>query len=205
MIDLVSVQELMALATVIAIDVVLAGDNAIVIGMAAARLAPEQRRRAILIGIGLAVAIRIALAGVAVRLLHIIGLTLAGGLLLLWVVWKMWREFRTAGESGEEAAGTSHRRKTLGQAVVQILFADLSMSLDNVLAVAGAARESPFALVLGLGVSVLLTGVAADYLARLLSRHRWLAYAGLLIIFGVALDMIASDLPRVVRMAGILG
>lgn len=204
MIELVSLQDLIAFATVVAIDVVLAGDNAIVIGMAAARLPAEQRRQAILIGIGLAVVIRIALAGVAVRLLQVIGLTLAGGLLLLWVVWKMWRELREAEEEGREE-GAAHPRKTLRQAVTQIVLADLSMSLDNVLAVAGAARESPHALVLGLGISVLLTGAAADYLARVLNRHRWLAYAGLLVILGVSLDMIVSDLPRVVRVAGILG
>jgi len=200
MYEFLSVQDLAAFATVIAIDVVLAGDNAIVIGMAAARLPTEQRRHAILIGIGLAVVIRAALATVALRLLSVIGLTLAGGLLLLWVVWKMWREFRA--DSAEENLDDLSRNKTLGQAVTQIVVADLSMSLDNVLAVAGASREHPHALILGLGVSVLLTGAAADILARFLSRYRWLAYIGLVIILGVALDMIASDAPNVIRALG---
>ncbi|MCF1709243.1 TerC family protein [Tabrizicola sp. J26] len=203
--EIFTVEGLSALLQVIAIDLVLAGDNAIVIGLAAAGLPKEQRNKAILIGILAATVLRILFAVVTVQLLAITGLLLAGGILLLWVCWKMWRELRADHEaeaqraeealSGEDlnADGTiagGAPRKTLGQAALQIVVADVSMSLDNVLAVAGAAREHPSVLVIGLVLSIALMGLAASFIARLLSRYRWIAYVGLLIILYVALDMI---------------
>ncbi len=183
-----------AFLQVVAIDLVLAGDNAVVIGLAAAGLPPERRRRAILVGIIAATLLRLAFAAVAVELLAIIGLLLAGGILLLWVCWKMWRELRGTGTADTEAAqkeGNAHPRgKTFAQAAWQIVMADVSMSLDNVLAVAGAAREHPGVLVFGLGLSIVLMGFAANLVARLLNRHRWIAYVGLAIILYVAIDMI---------------
>jgi len=183
-----------AFLQVVAIDLVLAGDNAVVIGLAAAGLPPERRRRAILVGIIAATLLRLAFAAVAVELLAIIGLLLAGGILLLWVCWKMWRELRGTGTADTEAAqkeGDAHPRgKTFAQAAWQIVMADVSMSLDNVLAVAGAAREHPGVLVFCLGLSIVLMGFAANLVARLLNRHRWIAYVGLAIILYVAIDMI---------------
>jgi YjbE family integral membrane protein len=191
--DIFSGPALAALLQVIMIDLVLAGDNAVVIGLATASLPPEQRRRAILVGIVAATALRIAFASVAMQLLQIIGLLLAGGILLLWVCWKMWRELRTtsrhAHETDEAAAGRLPR-KTFAQATLQIVLADVSMSLDNVLAVAGAAREHPFVLVFGLLLSVALMGIAANLLGRLIQTHRWIAYLGLAVILYVACDMI---------------
>jgi YjbE family integral membrane protein len=178
---------------------VLAGDNAVVIGLAAAGLPPEQRRRAIIVGIAAATVLRIAFAGVATQLLQVIGLLLAGGVLLLWVCWKMWRELREqsahahakelALETGNAGAAPV-QQKTFGQAALQIIAADVSMSLDNVLAVAGAAREHPYILVFGLLLSVGMMGVAADLLGRLLQKQRWVAYVGLAIILYVAFEMI---------------
>src|SRR5215217_5214093 len=154
------------------IDLVLAGDNAIVIGMAAAGLPKEQRSRAILIGIIAATVLRIIFAGLTTQLLQIVGLLLAGGLLLLWVCWKMWRELR-AGHGDEEAmANLNAPKKTFFQAATQIVIADVSMSLDNVLAVAGAAREHPSVLIVGLVLSIALMGIAANFIARLLTKHR---------------------------------
>jgi YjbE family integral membrane protein len=190
---------------VIMIDLVLAGDNAVVIGLAAAGLPPELRRKAILIGIGAATLMRIGFALVATQLLNITGLLLAGGLLLLWVCWKMYEELRAGHEKlehdavealsdsdinadGTVAAGAP--RKTLRQSVTQIIIADVSMSLDNVLAVAGAAREHPSVLIFGLALSIALMGFAASMIARLLSRYRWIAWIGLVIILYVALHMI---------------
>ncbi len=188
--DMFTAAGLSALMQVIAIDLVLAGDNAVVIGLAAAGLEPTQRRKAIMVGIFAATVLRIAFATVAVHLLAIIGLLLAGGLLLLWVCWKMWRELR-AGHGDEEAmANENAPRKTFFQAATQIVVADVSMSLDNVLAVAGAAREHPSVLIVGLGLSIALMGIAANLIARLLTRHRWIAYVGLAIILYVSLDMI---------------
>ena len=179
--------DLMALAQVVLIDITLAGDNAIVVGMAVAGLPDRQKRPAIILGILGATVIRIALGAIALQLLAIIGLLLAGGLLLLWVCWKMFRELRHArGHTQRDAA----RRKTLGQAMTQIILADLSMSLDNVLAVAGAASGRTWILMLGLLLSVVLMGVAANLLARVLERMRWLAWAGLLIVLYVAVTMI---------------
>jgi YjbE family integral membrane protein len=178
-----------AFLQVIMIDLVLAGDNAVVIGLAAAGLPKARRSRAILVGIIAATLMRIGFALVAVRLLAIIGLLLAGGILLLWVAWKMWRELRTQPHPDELAAAGAPR-KTFARSVWQIVLADVSMSLDNVLAVAGAARDHPVALVFGLGLSIVLMGVAASLVARLLNRHRWIAYLGLAIILYVACDMI---------------
>jgi len=189
-----SYDAMAALLQVIMIDLVLAGDNAVVIGLAAAVLPVEQRGRAILVGIAAATLLRLAFAAVAVELLEIVGLLLAGGILLLWVCWKMWRELRGPGAEDTEVALTKGDarvpRKTFAQAARQIVVADISMSLDNVLAVAGAARDHPAALVFGLGLSIVLMGVAAGFIARLLNRHRWIAYVGLAIILYVAIDMI---------------
>lgn len=171
------------------IDLVLAGDNAVVIGLAAAGLPAERRQRAILVGIVAATAMRIGFAFIAVRLLAIIGLLLAGGILLLWVGWKMWREL-PAPERDEAREYAVAPHKTFAQAVWQIVVADVSMSLDNVLAVAGAARDHLVALVFGLTLSIVLMGVAASLIARLLNRYRWIAYIGLAIVLYVALDMI---------------
>ncbi|MET0743194.1 MAG: TerC family protein [Microvirga sp.] len=190
-------EALSALLQVIMIDLVLAGDNAIVIGLAAAGLPKDQRAKAILIGIIAATILRIGFAAVTTQLLQIVGLLLAGGILLLWVCWKMWRELRAGHHEeadGVEAlagheAGTAPR-KTFAQAAWQIVVADVSMSLDNVLAVAGAAREHPGILVFGLVLSVALMGIAASFIAKLLQRHRWIAYVGLAIILYVAGEMI---------------
>jgi YjbE family integral membrane protein len=186
--DLPAQAAIAAFLQVIMIDLVLAGDNAVVIGLAAAGLAPERRARAILVGIAAATVLRILFALIAVELLAIVGLLLAGGILLLWVAWKMARELR--GQRHRDAAAAPAPRKSFAQAAWQIVLADVSMSLDNVLAVAGAARQHIEALVFGLGLSILLMGFAASLVARLLDRQRWLAYLGLAIVLYVALDMI---------------
>ncbi|MDK9696137.1 MAG: YjbE family putative metal transport protein [Siculibacillus sp.] len=202
--EMFTTEGLMALLQVIAIDLVLAGDNAIVIGMAAAGLPKEMRGRAILIGILAATVLRIGFAVAATQLLQVLGLLLVGGILLLWVCWKMWRELRETVEEEQEAeealtgvdidrdgAIAGHTpRKTFAAAAWQIVVADVSMSLDNVLAVAGAAREHPTVLILGLALSIALMGLAASFIAGLLNRHRWIAYVGLAIILYVALEMI---------------
>ncbi|MDB5561727.1 MAG: integral rane protein TerC [Hyphomicrobiales bacterium] len=180
------------------IDLVLAGDNAVVIGLAAAGLPPQLRRKAIIIGVLAATVLRICFALIATNLLAVIGLLLAGGLLLLWVCWKMWQELRDGGEEhaeeqlaeAEAEIRKSGKRKTLRQAVIQIVLADVSMSLDNVLAVAGAAQKHPDALIFGLGLSVVLMGFASAFIAKLLGRHRWIAYLGLAVIIFVAVRMI---------------
>lgn len=201
--ELFSPETVAAFFSIIMIDLVLAGDNAVVIGLAAAGLPAKQRGKAILIGILAATMLRIVFALVATQLLLIIGLLFAGGVLLLWVCWKMWRELRTPHHDDEEAitgkdldgdgkiAGQPvAKQKSLRDAVIQIVVADVSMSLDNVLAVAGAANgHDPIILVFGLGLSVLLMGVAATFIARLLHKHRWIAYVGLAIILFVALHM----------------
>jgi YjbE family integral membrane protein len=200
MLEFFSSQSLTALFQVVMIDLVLAGDNAIVIGLAAAGLPEDHRKKAILAGILAATALRIGFASITVQLLQIIGLLLAGGILLLWVCWKMWRELQAShahqakfqnlsAASTIDAASTAGRQKTLGQAIWQITIADVSMSLDNVLAVAGAAREHPVILIFGLALSIALMGFAASFIARLLEKHRWVAYVGLLIILYVAFDM----------------
>ncbi|MEW6020409.1 MAG: TerC family protein [Pseudomonadota bacterium] len=192
---------LSALLQVLLIDLVLAGDNAVAVGLAAGALPAEQRKKAILYGLIAAVTMRIGFALITTQLLGIIGLLFAGGLLLLWVCWKMWKELReqaAADEADAEAVldddPTTEPRarpvKTFRAAFIQILIADLSMSLDNVLAVAGAAREHPGILVFGLLLSIALMGVAATYIAKLLHRYRWIGYFGLAVVLYVALNMI---------------
>ena len=202
--DIISGEAISALFQVIAIDLVLAGDNAIVIGMAAAGLPREMRARAILLGIAAATVLRIVFALGTTWLLAFPGLLLAGGLLLLWVCWKMWSELRDPDDDemrAQEALDDTDlnrdgvvagggKNKTFAQAAWQIVIADVSMSLDNVLAVAGAAMEHPYILVFGLVLSIALMGFAASYVARLLNNHRWIAYVGLAIILYVALEMI---------------
>ncbi len=203
--EFLSADGLSALFQVIAIDLVLAGDNAIVIGLAAAGLPKEQRNKAILVGIIAATVLRIFFALITTQLLAITGLLLAGGVLLLWVCWKMWRELRAnhvaeniaaleaLGDEDLNADGrvaSGQPRKTFAQASWQIVIADLSMSLDNVLAVAGAAREHPTILIFGLVLSIALMGLAATFIARLINNHRWIAYFGLFIILYVALEMV---------------
>lgn len=204
MTEFFSPEAMTALLQVIMIDLVLAGDNAIVIGLAAAGLPKEQRRKAILIGIVAATVLRIGFAAATTQLLQIVGLLLAGGVLLLWVCWKMWRELRqnhaqeaqaieALSESDVDHDGIvagKAQRKTLAQATWQIVIADVSMSLDNVLAVAGAAREHPNVLIFGLILSIALMGIAASFIANLLQKHRWIAYVGLVIILYVAGEMI---------------
>jgi len=198
-----------ALGQVMMIDLVLAGDNAIAVGLAAAALPVEQRRKAILIGLAAAVVLRIGFALITVQLLAIIGLLLAGGILLLWVCWKMWREMREQATHDQaeasvemEAALSVHhgggptpealglKRKTFGAALIQIMIADVTMSLDNVLAVAGAAHAHPWIMVFGLILSIALMGLAASFIARMLNRFRWIGYIGLVIVLYVALHMI---------------
>jgi YjbE family integral membrane protein len=191
--------DLLILAQVLLIDLVLAGDNAIVIGLAVARLAPEQRRVAILGGIGGATVLRIGLALLAVKMMSIIGLTLAGGVLLLWVAWKTARELR-GGEAGHVVAAPV----SLRSAMWRIIIADISMSLDNVLGVAGAARGHPMLLAAGLVVSVGLMGVAAAAVARIMARFPALAWVGIGIVLYVALGMIWEGGHQVAgRLAGI--
>lgn len=177
--------DLAALFQVVLIDLTLAGDNAVVVGLAVAGLPPRQRRLAIVVGIGGAALLRMALGAVTLQLLQVVGLLLAGGLLLLWVCWKMYRELRRTAHGPPAATG-----RTLRAAMLQIVLADLSMSLDNVLAVAGAAEGNLWVLVAGLALSVVLMGVAANLVARLLERYRWIAWIGLLIVLSVALRLI---------------
>ena len=208
---------LAALFSVLMIDLVLAGDNAVAVGLAAAGLPPEQRRKAILWGLAAAVTMRIGFALITAQLLGVVGLLFAGGLLLLWVCWKMWRELREQASGEEEVAGAvmdadpstepsgaiaARQPKSFRAAFTQILIADLSMSLDNVLAVAGAAREHPAILVFGLLLSIALMGVAASFIARLLHRYRWIGYIGLAIVLYVALHMMWEGHQDVVRDLG---
>ncbi|HEX8469628.1 MAG TPA: TerC family protein [Brevundimonas sp.] len=213
--------QLAALGQVLMIDLVLAGDNAVAVGLAAAALPQEQRRKAILVGLGFAVVLRIVFALVTVQLMAVVGLLLAGGVLLLWVCWKMWRELREAATHDqaeaqrelELAASIEHgtgpspeelglKRKTFGAALLQILIADVTMSLDNVLAVAGAAHEHPWILAGGLIISIALMGLAATYIARLLNRFRWIGYVGLVIVLLVAGRMIWDGGRSVVVRTG---
>jgi YjbE family integral membrane protein len=187
---------LTALVQILLIDIVLAGDNAIVVGALAAGLPPAQRKKVILIGVLAALALRVVFALLVSQLLQIVGLILAGGILLLWVAWKMYRELRHKDESAgsDEVAGDEHSglrpAKSFASAAWGVALADVSMSLDNVLAVAGAAREHPYVLIFGLILSVLLMGVAANFIARYIERYRWIAWGGLLVILWVALKMI---------------
>lgn len=193
---LISASAVTAFFEILFIDIVLAGDNAIVVGALAAGLPAEQRRKVIMIGVAAALVLRIAFALVVSQLLQIVGLVLAGGILLLWVAWKMYREIRHKDESGgsDEVTGDEHSglkpAKTFASAAWGVALADVSMSLDNVLAVAGAARDHPYVLVFGLVLSVLLMGLAANVIARYIDRYRWIAWGGLLVILWVALKMI---------------
>ena len=211
--DYFTPEALTALFSVIGIDLVLAGDNAIVIGMAAAGLPKDQRKKAILIGVLAATVLRIVFALATTRLMAITGLTLAGGVLLLWVCWKMWRELRSghsADAGAEVITGTDLNhdggiakgapRKSFAQAAWQIVVADVSMSLDNVLAVAGAAKEHPGVLVFGLALSIALMGFAASFIAGLLQKHRWIAFVGFAIILYVALRMMYEGAFQVVPL-----
>ncbi|MDP3194884.1 TerC family protein [Tabrizicola sp.] len=202
--EIFTYEGMIALLQVIGIDLVLAGDNAIVIGLAAAGLPKEQRAKAILVGIAAATIMRIGFALVTTQLLAIVGLLLAGGILLLWVCWKMWQELRAGAHEHDieavealtnvdidkdGAIADDAPRKTFRQAATQIVVADVSMSLDNVLAVAGAAKDHPTVLIIGLVLSIAMMGLAASYIANLLNKYRWIAYIGLLIILYVALKM----------------
>jgi YjbE family integral membrane protein len=186
----VTLPEISALFQVVLIDVALSGDNAIVIALAASGLPAHQRRRAIGIGIGAAIALRVVFAVTAVYLLAIPGVLLVGGMMLGWVCVKMWRELRS--EAKDEAAHVAHHAKSLREAVVQITMADVSMSLDNVLAVAGAARDHVFIMAAGLMLAILLMAFAANLIAPLLHRYRWLSYAGLTLIAFVAVRMVVE-------------
>ncbi|RIX99187.1 TerC family protein [Aureimonas flava] len=202
MFELLTPEGWLALGQIIIMDVVLAGDNAIVIGLAVAGLPADQRKKAIFWGIAAATLLRIAFTVVATQLLGIFGLLLAGGVLLLWVCWKMWTELRApehdeAGEAALEGAAAK-KRKTLGQATTQIILADVSMSLDNVIAVAGAAEGHHWTLLaFGLLLSIALMAVAANFIAKLLNRHRWIAYVGLAVILFVAVEMVLKGLVQV--------
>ena len=198
--ELFTPSALSALFQVLMIDLVLAGDNAVAVGLAAGGLPPALRRKAIFWGLVAAVITRIGFALITTQLLAIVGLLFAGGLLLLWVCWKMWRELRDQAVAGEVAAEAALdadpatepkvKPKTFKDALIQILIADVSMSLDNVLAVAGAAHDHPYIMVIGLVIAIALMGVAATFIARLLNEHRWIAYVGLVIVLFVAGRMI---------------
>lgn len=211
--DLLTPSALSALLQVLMIDLVLAGDNAVAVGLAAGGLPAEQRKKAILWGLAAAVIIRIGFALITTQLLAVIGLLLAGGLLLLWVCWRMWKELREQAVADEVAAGAAmdddpttepmvKPAKSFRAAFTQILIADISMSLDNVLAVAGAAREHPGILVFGLLMSIALMGVAASWIASLLHRYRWIGYVGLVIVLYVALHMMWQGHQQVVDDLG---
>ena len=180
--------QIATLFNVVLIDVTLAVDNAVVMGSVAAKLPSSLRKNAILIGVSAAAFFRILFACFALRLLSVFGLTLAGGLLLLWVAWKLWRDLRSSGGdvSTQEISGTATSRR----AIMQIVLADISMSLDNTLAVTGTARNHFWIMVLGLALSVFFMGLAANFLSNLIHRHRWISYLGLLIVFYVSLSMI---------------
>ena len=185
--DAALLSQLSALAQVLLIDLTLAGDNAVIVGLAVAGLPAHQKRPAIIVGIAAATVMRIGLGAITLQLLQIVGLLLAGGVLLLWVCWKMYRELRSAVHANPTAPPPP---KSLRAAMLQILIADLSMSLDNVLAVAGAADGHTWVLVTGLAVSVVLMGVAASWIAGLLERHRWIAWVGLVVVLYVALQLV---------------
>ncbi|MBX7249310.1 MAG: TerC family protein [Caulobacteraceae bacterium] len=215
--------QISAFFQVLMIDLVLAGDNAVAVGLAAAGLPADQRRKVIFYGLGAAVVLRIVFALITAQLLMFVGLLLAGGVLLLWVCWKMWRDLREQGREAtahaevglEDATGINVdgsgavgaaaipvKRKTFAQAFLQIFIADLSMSLDNVLAVAGAAREHPVILLFGLVLSIALMGVAATWIAKLLHKFRWIGFLGLFIVLYVALHMCWEGYRSVVVRQG---
>jgi YjbE family integral membrane protein len=208
---LVNLNQVSALVSVVIIDVVLAGDNAIVVGMAAAGLPARHRRRVIASGIAAATVLRILFAALTMHLLAIIGLTFAGGILLLWVSWKMYRELCDARHipvpAGGVAAPPRRRPKTATQAMGMIVLADLSMSFDNVIAVAGVARtqSDPWILVIGLVLSVALMGIASTYIARLLERLFWISWVGLGIVTFVALRMLWDGSAQILHHTASLG
>lgn len=202
-------EALGAFFQVLLIDLVLAGDNAIVVGALAAGLPPVQRRKVIMIGVLAALVLRVAFALVVTQLLQIVGLILAGGLLLLWVAWRMWRDLHYKEEcspGSEEIVGDEHSglraARSFAGAAWAVAVADISMSLDNVLAVAGAAREHPGILIVGLVFAVALMGVAANLIARYIERYRWIAWAGLVVILWVALKMIWDGYHDVAPVLG---
>ncbi|MFO1067318.1 MAG: TerC family protein [Geminicoccaceae bacterium] len=211
--DPVILSALTALVSVVLIDIVLAGDNAVVVGTAAAGLPPAQQRKVILFGATLALIARVLFALIATQLLAIIGLLFAGGILLLWVAWKMWREIRASAAHAKHdipavvpgAADSHPGQKTFASAVTQVAVADISMSLDNVLAVAGAAREHPYIMIFGLVLSIALMAVAAGFIARFIDRHPWLAYIGLVIILFVAVRMIWEGGHEIMNAAAAAG
>ena len=206
---MISAAELSALLQVIVVDLVLAGDNAIVVGLVAAGLPAKDRTRVIALGIVAATLMRVAFAAVTVQLLQIVGLLLAGGLLLLWVAWKMWRELRARREEARAQEPSGHAPPAAGRAppkrmrdaIVQIVVADVSMSLDNVLAVAGIARDHTWVLVVGLVLSVAFMGLAAAWIARQLEHRPWIAYVGLAVIFYVAMAMIVEGAQQIASVA----
>jgi len=202
-----SLLSLTAFVQVIMIDLVMAGDNAIAVGLAAATLPKAVRRRAVVSGVIAAAVLRIIFASISTYLMSIVGLTLAGGLLLIWVTWRMGHDIRASHQQDEvfvrhtlqgENGNKAMHKKTLSQAVLQIIIADVSMSLDNVLAVAGAARNHFGALLFGLALSVALMGVAATLIAEQLQKHRWIAYGGVLMVAYVALKMVCDGIAQVV-------
>ena len=201
--SLISASAVTAFFEILIIDIVLAGDNAIVGGALAAGLPADQRKKVILIGVVAALVLRIAFALVVSQLLQIVGLVLAGGILLLWVAWRMYRELQHKGESpgSDEITGDEHSgmrpARTFAGAAWGVALADVSMSLDNVLAVAGAARDHPYVLVFGLVLSVLLMGVAANFIARYIERYRWIGWVGLFVILWVSLKMIYEGAAHV--------
>jgi YjbE family integral membrane protein len=209
--SLINASAFSAFVQILLIDIVLAGDNAIVVGALAAGLPPAQRKKVILIGVAAALVLRIAFALIVSQLLQIVGLVLAGGILLLWVAWKMYRELRHKDESAgsDEVAGDEHSglkpAKTFASAAWGVALADVSMSLDNVLAVAGAARDHPYVLVFGLILSVLLMGIAANFIARYIERYRWIGWVGLLVILWVACKMIYEGAGHVAPVIANLG
>jgi YjbE family integral membrane protein len=222
--DFLTVAELSVFLQVIMVDLVLAGDNAIVVGMVAASVPKQQRVKVLVFGIVAATIMRIAFALITTQLLAIIGLMLAGGILLLWVCWKLWRDIEeqrrerkahrekmaaAAAEGGSLAdMGAGHDNeptdpKPLGKAIAQIVIADVTMSLDNVLAVAGTARGHDWVLIFGLALSVALMAVAAGFIARLLKRYHWIAYIGLAVILYVSVDMIWDGAMDVINRTSI--
>ena len=209
--DLISMSELSALVQVILVDLVLAGDNAIVIGMAVVGLPAHLRGRVLVLGIAAATGLRVVFALLTVYLLQIIGLLLAGGILLLWVSWKLWRELRVQSQQqqaarnikamadGEPVDGVQAPVKSLRSAVTQIIVADVSMSLDNVLAVAGVARDHLWVLIFGLVLSIAFMGLAAALIARILARNHWIGYLGLVVILYVSVSMIYDGAIQVIQ------
>lgn len=212
--DLISLAELSALVQVILVDLVLAGDNAIVIGMAVVGLPAHQRGRVLMLGIAAATVLRVVFALLTVQLLQIIGLLLAGGILLLWVSWKLWRELRAQSQQqhaarniramagGSDGEAEQAPTKSLRAAVTQIIIADVSMSLDNVLAVAGIARDHLWVLIFGLALSIAFMGLAAALIARVLARNHWIGYLGLAVIVYVSFSMIYEGAIQIMGAMG---